>query len=91
MEASATGESLNNGDVAVHPAARHSEQLKKTGLFRPVTMETRCFHKKLENQKYTPKDFSTARYERNLRKKSFKLFKTPPQKYSWADLGPRSA
>ena len=54
----------------------------------PVTMGTRCFHKKL---KYPPKDFCTARYERNSSKKSFKLFKTPQKNNSWADLGPRSA
>ena len=29
IEASATGESLNSGDVAVHPAARHT-QVSKT-------------------------------------------------------------
>ena len=42
---------------------------------RPVTMETRCFHKKLEFQRYPPKYFCTARYERKSSKKSFKLFK----------------
>ena len=31
--------------------------------FIPVTMETRCFHKELEFQRYQPKDFCTARYE----------------------------
>ena len=57
----------------------------------PVTMETRCFHKKLEFQRYPPKDFCTARYERKPSKKSFKLFKNPEKNNSWADLGPRSA
>ena len=42
---------------------------------RPVTMETRCFHKKLEFQRYPPKYFCTAHYERKSSKKSFKLFK----------------
>ena len=42
---------------------------------RPVTMETRCFQKKLEFQIYPPNDFCTARYEHNLRKKSFNFSK----------------
>ena len=45
----------------------------------PVTMETRCFHKKFEFQRYPPKDFCTARYEHKSSKKSFKLFKTPKE------------
>ena len=40
-------------------------------------METRCFHKKLEFQRYPPEDTCTARYERKSSKKSFKLFKNP--------------
>ena len=57
----------------------------------PMTMGTRCFHKKLESKRYPPKDFFTARYERKSSKKSFKLFKNPEKNNSWADLGPRSA
>ena len=40
----------------------------------PVTMETRCFHKKLEFQRYPPKDICTARYERKSSKKRFQTF-----------------
>ena len=58
----------------------------------PVTMETRCFHKKLEFQRYPSKDFCTARYERKSSKKKFQFFfKNPEKNNSWADLGPRSA
>ena len=32
IEASATGESLNSGDPAVHPAARHKAQLRSTSM-----------------------------------------------------------
>ena len=32
IEASATGESLNSGDVAVHPAARHTRQTGSAGV-----------------------------------------------------------
>ena len=31
IEASATGESLNSGDVAVHPAARHNIDISSVG------------------------------------------------------------
>ena len=57
----------------------------------PVTMETRCFDKKLGFQGYPPKDFCTARYEHKSSKKIFKLFKNPEKNNSWANLGPRSA
>ena len=53
---------------------------KKMGLLRPVTMETRCFHKKLEFQRYPPKDFCTARYERKSSKKKFQTFQKPRKK-----------
>ena len=46
----------------------------------PVTMGTRCFHKKLAFQRYPPKDFCTARYEHKFRKKGFKLFKKQNKK-----------
>ena len=67
------------------------EENKKNSLgIRPVTMETRCFHRKLEFQRYPPKDFCTARYEHKPSKKKFQTFKNPEKKHSWADLGPRS-
>ena len=47
---------------------------------RPVTMETRCFHKKLEFQRYPPKDLCTARYERKSSKKNFWNFSKTPNK-----------
>ena len=34
IEASTTGESLNSGDPAVHPAARHKSD-QRIGIFRP--------------------------------------------------------
>ena len=46
-------------------------------MYRPVTIETRCFHKKLEFQRYPPKDFGTARYERKSSKKKFHTFLKP--------------
>ena len=58
---------------------------------RPVTVETQCFPKKMEFQRYPPKDFCTARYERKSSKKKFQPFRTNPKNHSWADLGPRSA
>ena len=64
-----------------------------TCLFLSETGDNRNagFHKKLEFQRYPPKDFCTARYELKSSKKSFKLFKNPENNNSWADLGPRSA
>ena len=60
---------------------------------RPVTMETRCFHKKLEFQRYPPKDFCTARYERKSWTKKFQTFQKPRKKSflgrSWAKIGLR--
>ena len=60
---------------------------------RPVTMETRCFHKKLEFQRYPPKDFCTARYEHKSSKKKFQTFRKPRKKpflgRSWAKIGLR--
>ena len=59
----------------------------------PVTMGTRCFHKKLEFQRYPPKDFCTARYERKSSKKKFQTFQKPRKKSfmgrSWAKIGLR--
>ena len=49
-------------------------------FIRPVTMETRCFHKKLEFQRYPPKDFCTARYEHKSSKKKFQTFQKPRKK-----------
>ena len=45
-------------------------------------METRCFHKKLEFQRYSPKDFCTARYERKSLKKKFQTFQNPERIFS---------
>ena len=53
----------------------------------PVTMETRRLHEKLRFQRYPPKDFCTARYERKSSKKSFKLFKNPEKKIPGPILG----
>ena len=39
IEASATGESLNSGDPAVHPAARHKPQLGKSINLEPQEEE----------------------------------------------------
>ena len=50
------------------------------GPFRPGTMETRCFHKKLEFQRYPPKYFCTTRYERKSSKKKFQTFQKPRKK-----------
>ena len=47
----------------------------------PVTMETRCLHKKLEFQRYPPKDICTARYERKSSEKK--------TNFSWAKIGLR--
>ena len=58
------------------------------GPFRPGTMETRCFHKKLEFQKYPPKDFCTARYKRKSSKqKNSNFFKTPKKNIPGPILG----
>ena len=57
---------------------------------RPVTMETRCFRKEFEFQRYPPKDFCTARYEHKSSKKSFNFSKSPKIYIFWAALGPRS-
>ena len=43
-------------------------------------METRCFHKKLEFQRYPPKDFRTARYEHKSSKKEVSNFSKTPKK-----------
>ena len=51
----------------------------KKGLI-PLTMETRCFHKKLEFQRYPPKYFCTARYEHKSSKKMFSNFSKTPKK-----------
>ena len=72
-----------------HRSWRKSPSIR-TAL-RPVTVETRCFHKKLELQRYPPKDFYTARYEHKSWTKKFQTFQKPEKNNSWADLGPRSA
>ena len=46
-------------------------------LLRPVTMETRCFHQKIEFKRYPRKDFCTARYEHKSSIFFFQTFKTP--------------
>ena len=51
--------------------------LKIALSIRPVTVETRFFQKKLEFQRYPPKDFCTARYERKSSKKVSNFSKTP--------------
>ena len=52
----------------------------------PVTMETRCFHKKLEFRRYLRKDFCTARYEHKSSEKKIQTLQKPRKKKSWADL-----
>ena len=49
----------------------------ETVVLRPVTMETLCFHKKSEFQRFPPKDFCTARYEHKSSKKVSNFSKTP--------------
>ena len=60
---------------------------------RPVTMETQCFPKKLEFQRYPPKDFCTARYEHKSLRKKFQTFRKTRKKSflgrSWTKIGPR--
>ena len=63
---------------------------EKYRALRPVTMETRFFHKKLEFQRFPPKHFCTARHERKSSKKK-QTFQKPRKINSRADLGPRSA
>ena len=72
----------------------HTDSCPKAApAIRPVTMETRCFHKKLEFQRYPPKDLCTARYERKSSKKNFQTFQKPRKKQflsrSWAKIGLR--
>ena len=66
--------------------------VKETSAVIPVTMETRCFHKKLEFQRHPPKDFCTARYEHKSSKKN-QTFQKPRRKKilgrSWAKIGLR--
>ena len=81
--------SINPGFVEI--GLVQLSQSAKTTNTRPVTMETRSFHRKLRFQRYPPKDFCTARYEHKSSKKKFQTFKKPRKKKSWADLGPRSA
>ena len=66
-------------------------KIPKSAGVRPVTMETRCFHQKLEFQRYQPKIPVPLAMSANLRRTSFKLFKNPEKSNSWADLGLRSA
>ena len=55
-------------------------------------MKTRCSHKKLEFQRFSPNDFCTARYERKSLKKKFQTFQKPRQRQfmgrSWPKIGP---
>ena len=81
----------NTGIILLH--ARLLYAASKHVLIRRVTMETRCFHKKLEFQRYPPNDFCTARYERKSSKKKFQTFQKPRKKHfqgrSWAKIGLR--
>ena len=58
-----------------------------------VTMKRRCFHKKVEFQRYPPKDFCTARHEHKSSKKKFQTFQKPRKKAflgrSWPKIGLR--
>ena len=53
---------------------------KKEKKVIPVTMETRCFNKKLEFQRYPPQDICTARYERKSSKKNVSNFSKTPER-----------
>ena len=67
---------------------------KKIFAFRPMTMETRCFHKKLEFPKIPAKRFlyrSLWAQIFNQKNFFFNFSKKPEKNDSWADLGPRSA
>ena len=67
--------------ISVLPSSTRVELCLPTlGALIPVTMETRCFHKKLEFQRYPPKDICTARYERKSSKKKFQTFQKPRKK-----------
>ena len=76
-----------------HTAAPDKMKKERKSLLRPGTMETRRFHKKLEFQRYPPKDFCTARYARKSSKKKFQTFQKPRKKTfldrSWAKIGLR--
>ena len=56
------------------------QKWSQTLLLRQVTMETQSFHKKLEFERYPPKYFCTARYERKFSKKEFETFQKPRKK-----------
>ena len=77
--------SINPGFVEI--GLVQLSQSAKTTNTRPVTMETRSFHRKLRFQRYLPKDFCTARYENKSLKKSFKLFQNPEKKNPGPILG----
>ena len=49
-EASATGESLNSGDVAVHPAARHNSLVSISSTWLYI-MTSRCFANSVETRR----------------------------------------
>ena len=65
----------------------------ETLAVRPVTMEPRCFREKLEFQRYPPKDFCTAGYERKSSKKKFQTIQKSRKKKIlgrfWAKIGLR--
>ena len=61
--------------------------------FRPVTMATRSFSKKLELQLYPPNNFCTDRYKNKSSKKPFKLVNRKKRSLgrSWAKIGLRKS
>ena len=79
-----TLEALTVAQWLVHSRSKQFENTSFSPRYpitlRPVTMETRCFHKKLDFQRYPPKDFCTARYERKSSKKKFQTFQKPRKK-----------
>ena len=81
----------NSVGVSGTPASSTTYCPNKNLYIRPGTTETRCFHKKLEFQRYPPKDFCTARYERKSSKKKFQTFQKTRKKSflgrSWAKIG----
>ena len=64
---------------------------KTQKCIRPVTMETRCYPKKLQFQRCAKRFPYRSPWAQIFENKSFKLFKKPEKNHSWADLGPRSA
>ena len=71
IEASATGESLNSGDVAVHPAARHNSQAQIISDFQhdisiPTASISTAMPSKVTLNKYVSTSLEHAGYQERL-------------------------